>query len=628
MGSGIPNAAGGAAAGQPPAGAAPQADDVDDNKLAQCIERALGYTVDTTDFDADGHAAVQDLLVAALGVGKVEMETITETQPVINPITNEPVMVLKGTMQPVDDVMMQQPDFDPESIEPATQEVIADQYCRLRHFSWSQFHWEPVQNWSQCSWVAFDHWMTKKQIESKFKVTLDTEGGTESGAGVVGGDPKKPQAAKYKDLFCVHEIWDKKKKQRLFIAEAFTDGVLDQEDDPLGLQDFFPNPKPMFLNLRGDDLVPMPDYTFCAALFQQCNELSNRVGLMIKQIRDVGLYDSSVAELAMVKGNPPDGTLIPVNGLAARIAQAGGKADGTINSVLARWDNSTTVNVLNELLQTTEVFKQRIFEIYGVPDIIRGSTDPNETASAQQIKAQWADVRIGEKVRIVALFFRDVFRIMAEIMAERFETDVLEKMTGITLNPAEIQVLRSDYGRCYAIDVESDSTMVQDEAAEQEQRMSMLNAISTFAEKLLPAVQQNVLPADLAKEMLLTGLGAFKFGRQLEQSINNLPGTIQQLGQQQQQIGNLSQQLKQANEMAAQLQKQIQGFNAQKEQRENVKAMSDVQSKAVGNQKTQADTEHTQVLTAAEAQDIRHRAMEPIPLPEPNVVQIHPKGAA
>ena len=76
-------------------------------------------------------------------------------------------------------------------------------------------------------------------------------------------------------------------------------------------------------------------------LFQQCNQLSNRIGSMIKLVKEVGFYDASVPELSQLRGNPPDGTYVPIAGMAQRIAQAGGKADGTVNSVLARWDNAS-----------------------------------------------------------------------------------------------------------------------------------------------------------------------------------------------------------------------------------------------------------------------------------------------
>ena len=53
---------------------APQPPIADDNKIAQTLERAIQYVIDTTTFDADSHAAVNDFLVTSLGVAKVEID--------------------------------------------------------------------------------------------------------------------------------------------------------------------------------------------------------------------------------------------------------------------------------------------------------------------------------------------------------------------------------------------------------------------------------------------------------------------------------------------------------------------------------------------------------------------------
>lgn len=589
-----PSAQPGAMGSQPGAGQAPP---VDDNKLAQCLERALSYTIDTTSFDADGHMAVNDLLVTALGVGKIEMATETESKPIINPVTQQPVMLDEDTGQPFD------PTIHTGNPIPAMQDVITHQECNLKHFSFSQFHWEPQQHWSNVSWVAFDHWMTKEEIEDQFDVDFEAASGSQDG----GSDPgeKKPQATKYKTQYRVSEIWDKGEKQRLFLCEDYSQGLLqDPEDDPLGLQDFFPCPKPMMLNVRGDDLVPQPDYTYCEALFNYCNNLSNRIAVLTKQIKNIGFYDAGFPELMQLT-NITDGSLIPVANLGARIAALGQIGKSGYDALVAAQDNTGKVDVVKALMELGDLAKARIWEIYGVADIQRGDTNPDETATAQNIKAEWANIRVGERIRIVALFFRDVFRIMAEIMAEKFQPEILEQMTGLKLTPQEIEVLRSDYGRCYVIDVESDSTIVQDEFAQKQQRIEFLNTVTGYIEKILPAIQQNMLPADLAKELLLFAINTFKDGRQLEQSINQLPGTMQQLASQQQQLVQAQQGTKILQTQIQQMQKALQGVNQQKEQRENVKTAADVQQKS-------ADTSETEVDTAIKAQDLQNQAYVPV----------------
>jgi hypothetical protein len=554
-----------------------QAEVIDENKLALAIERSLTYTIDTTGFDADGHASVNDYIVTGLGQAKIEMHTETAVVPVMDPLSGQPILDEEG--------------------QPITQTVIKSQKVKLRAFSWKQFRWEPNQHWDNVSWVAFDHWMTADQIKEQFDVTMqrDVTSGETSPA------PDKPEAAKYKSLHRVSEVWDKERRKVIFVTDDHTD-VLEEREDKLGLEDFFPCPRPMMLNVKGDDLVPKPDYTFCASLFEYVNSLTTRIMALTRQVKDIGFYDASFQELsALVTKN--DGDLIPITDLAAKIAAIGTVGRSGYDAVVAKQDNTGKVTVLQELMALREAAKANIWETYGVADIQRGATNPNETATAQRIKADWTNVRVGERIRGVALFFRDVFRIMAEIIAEHFQPDQLYAMTGLQLNEAEMRILRSDLGRCYAIDVESDSTVVQDESAEKEQRMEFLGAITSYIEKMLPAIQQNILPADLGKELLLFAVNTFKNGRQLEDAINALPDTAQQLTQLTQQNQQAQQENQQLQQQVQEQGQQLQQVNAGKEQRENIKTMT-------GAQKTAADTQRTQVETALIAEEAQGKAQE------------------
>jgi len=579
----------------------PQPPPVDDNKIAQAMERALSYTIDTTEFDSDGHMAVNDLLVAGLGIAKVEMQTDTESQPVLNPMTGEPIMLDDETGQPFDPMI-----HTGEPI-PAMQDTVVDQVCNLVAFGWNQFRWEPQQHWNNVTWVAFDHWLTADQIKDKWDVDL-----SKNGIGGTGGmkTPNKPDSNMYKEQYCVHEIWDKDKKQRIFICEELEE-ELQSEEDPLGLKDFFPCPKPMMLNVKDDDLVPAPDYKYCAPMFKECTRLTDRIMSLTRQIKDVGFYDASFSTELQDINKLEDGALKPIANLQARLEALKPGSSGYDSVVMMR-DNTGKVSVVQELIQLREQTKQNIWEIYGVSDIQRGSTDPNETATAQSIKAQWGDIRVGERIRIVALFFRDVFRIMSEIMAEKFQPDILEKMTGIQLTDAELQVLKSDYGRCYAIDVESDSTVVQDEYAEKQNRLEFLTTVTGYLQQILPGIQHGLIPADLGKELMLFAVNTFKNGRQLEQAINSAPGTIQQISQFQQTAQQAQQQVQQLQKQLQDTQKQLQQVNAGKEQRENIKTATDAQSKQVSDQKTAAETTRTELETAQIAQGIHEQASSPI----------------
>lgn len=616
-GPGQPPAPMGAAPGQPQT-QSPQPQ-IDDNKIAQTLERSLQYVIDTTPFDADSRATVLDMLIGGLGIAKVEIDVETQDIPAIGPDGEE-----------LDDIDEDgQPRLDDQgNPQPLMQTVITDQSVRLRHFALNQFRWEPQQHWTSVSWIAFKHLMTADEIEDEWGIELSNPGaGARRGDrnGGSGLDDQKPASDKYERQFDVYEIWNKPEREVIFVCPNH-DAAFEIRPDPLKLKGFFPCPKPMMLNIKGNDLVPQPDYSKCENLFMTANEFYGRVDSLTRQVKDVGFYDGSFIELADLM-TADDGTLVPINNLAARLAAINpGASNAGFDAIVCKQDNTEKVKTIGVLMQQLADIEDKIWKSYGVSDIQRGSTNPNETATAQNIKSEWADIRVGQRIRIVALFFRDIFRLMADIIST-FKPEVLFKMTGIQLSPAELAVIQSDVGRCYAIDVESDSTVVQDTSAIQAERTQMLQAVTGYLKELGPMMQQNQIPADLGKELLLFVINTFKSGRQIEDAINNLPGTMQQLTTQQQTIQQLQQQMQNLIKQNQAQAKALGAIKQGQEQRANAETALKMQAAPIENAKkaadvgkTQAETEHTQVLSAAEAQNVAHQAASPHPTANPQVL--------
>jgi hypothetical protein len=521
-----------------------------EDRIAQAVQRGLEFTLDTTGFSDHGHRLIDDFLVGGLGIAKVELETEVAEGPVINPVDQQPILDEKG--------------------EPVLQKIIKRQSLRLRHFHWSKFGWEPGKDWEASDWERFEHDMTRDEIKERFSVDLESsavrpEGGTSG-----------PNANKYQETVCVHEIWDKKKKVQIFVCDQH-DTPLEVNEDPLRLEGFYPNPKPMMLNIKPDELVPKPDYQFVQRQCENIQVLSARIHGLTKNIKDVAFYDAQLNELAQLN-TAKDGTKIPVKNLAERL-NAAGPGRMSFDAVVANQDNTSKATVLSTLIQQRDIEKNALFEALGIADIVRGATVASETAAAQTIKSQWANVRIGPKIQAVSFFFRDVFRIMGEIISEHFEPEQLDKMSGMQLSPDEVGQLKDDLTRTYAIDIEADSTMAQDDAEEKGQRLEMVNTITGYLEKLLPAVQQNMMPADLVKQTLLFVLRSFKYGRQLEETINQLPEGLEQLQGLEQQLQQTQQQLEQATQQSQQLQQQMQQVDQAENARKDAVAQADIQLK-------------------------------------------------
>lgn len=519
-----------------------------DDNIAQAIERALGFTIDTTSFDANGHLVVDDYLVGACGVAKVELETQVGEAPVIDPMTQQPIIGDDG--------------------KPLMQKIIKRQSVKLRHFHWSMFGWEPGKDWESCDWIRFRHELTPEEIEDRWGVELDMASE---------GEPKgtlTPKANQYKATLNVDEIWDRKTRRQLFVCEEHNE-PLEVVDDPLRLEAFYPCPKPIFTNLRTDRLVPKPDYMFIQTQCASINRLTQRIELLTKQIKDVGFYDASLSELASL-ATANDGDRIPVKNLMERLNKS---TKGDFDQVMAVQDNSTRVIVLRELMQQREAEKAVVFETLGISDIIRGATEASETAEAQKLKSQWGNVRIGPKMRDIAGFFRDVFRLFAEIIAEHFEPDQINRMAGMELTPEEIGTMKDDLSRSYAIDVETDSTIAADDAAERAQRLEMVKAMTDYLGVYLPLAQQNLIPAEMVKQTLLFVLASFKYGRQLEDSITQMPDSVAQLQKLAGELQQCQQQLQQSQEQGQQMQAELAKADQAKQARDDALAQADVQLK-------------------------------------------------
>lgn len=249
------------------------------------------------------------------------------------------------------------------------------------------------------------------------------------------------------------------------------------------------------------------------------------------------------------------------------------------------------MTVVRELQTLLAGEKQRLDESNGIADIVRGSTNPNETAKAQTIKDNWANLRLARKTGDVSSCIRDLFRIMTEIMCEHFTPQTWYLTTGMQPDPQVMQIMKSDVSRSLAIDVETDSTIALEDEEEKRQRIEFLNYVSPFLQQMLPAIQSGALPADIGKELLLFAIRSFKHGRQLEDAIEAAPGTMQQLTQLNQALQQAQQQAQQTGQQLQQAQQQIAQFDQQKQQVDGQKAQGQIM-------KVQADAQNTQQQAA------------------------------
>lgn len=523
---------------------------------SKITERTLEYLLDTDlgnqeTFD-DGMA---DSVLAALVPGRAQVWVKYDATLVDKPLSMPQEAIEEG-----------EPGEALEH-ETKTYEAVEGETVCTEFVPWDRFLHGYGKRWADVPWVGRMHVMTKEEVEDNFgqeiaaKVEFTTSVVDEEDNGQ--GDDAKERATSEAKFATIYEIWHKRSKKVFFISSAFPDAPLKVVDDPLKLSGFFPCPKPLMFVKKVSTLTPSTLYSTYAAQAKELDRVSTRINKIVVALKVRGMYDATVEGLDKVL-QADDNQLIPAENVAAM------QQGQTIEKALWLVPIDKLINVLQQLYAQRQQVKQVIFEITGIADIMRGSSQASETLGAQQIKNQWGTLRLKRSQREVQRFARDILRLMAEVAVTKLSPETLKKMTGLPIPlaaekeqakqvmqqiqaqpqppqmpgqppapppqiPPEIQtaaslpsweeilaLLQDDIQRSYRIDIETNSTVDLDATEDKQDISELLNALAQFFNGVGPMVQSGSLPFDAAKAMLLGVVRRFRFGRDVEEVLSQM----------------------------------------------------------------------------------------------------------
>jgi hypothetical protein len=330
----------------------------------------------------------------------------------------------------------------------------------------------------------------------------------------------------------IYEIWNKESGYVCWLSKSLGQ-VIEEMEDPLGLEEFFPCPPPIYATLTTDTLVPIPDYTLYQDQANELDVLADRIDGLIKALQLKGVYNSAIPELSRLFTEAENGTLIPVANWVA-FAESKGLA-GAIDVL----EILPLAQALGEAYKAFEQVKQQIYELTGISDIIRGQTMASETATAQQIKNNYASMRLKVYQDEVEKFTQRLLQLKAQIICNKFDDSTLLQMAAADqlsqadqqLIPQAIQLLRNNVLRNFRVEVATDSMIYQDEQQEKQDRLEFLGAVSGFIEKAVQAGQMAPALIPLAVEMLKFGVSGFRVGKTMEGTIDQAAQALQQQAQ-------------------------------------------------------------------------------------------------
>ena len=481
------------------------------------LERVVEYEVTQfNDFDSAMRGVVEDRLLPGRGTAWVRYEPIIVGQEAPETTT---------------------PKLDPqEGVEITNTEEIErvdSAHSPVDYVYWTDFLHSPARTWDEVWWVSRWVYMTPEEGIERFGDVFKNVPLHDQNDDI---DAKNPMTAKatYGKKAKVAEIWNKRTKKVCWVAKGYPQ-ALDERDDPLELEQFFPCPKPLLATTTNGSMIPVPDYCEYEDQAQELDNLTQRIYLLVKACKAVGVFNAEFKELGRLFTEGVDNKLFPVTAWAAMSEKGGLK--GAIDML----DTSAIIKTLQQLYQSREVVKQSIYEICGISDIIRGASNANETLGAQQLKANFGSLRLRATQGDVARFATDLFRIKAQIVCKFYPPELIVEMSGVMNTPegqnpqllqAAVQMLSNSTIRDFHIQVEADTLAQIDEQADKQNANEAVQAIGLFLRDALPMVQQAPEMLPMASEMLLFLVRRYRAGRSLESAIEQAMKSLQAKAQQ------------------------------------------------------------------------------------------------
>lgn len=481
-------------------------EDQDDDvaRVAGTILERLLKIKERDDYDTATKKAVQDRLVPGAGFNWFRYEP--KFEPGITPEITDP----EGNV-----------------LVPATQfERIVDEEVITDYVFWKDIIWSPCRTWEDCRWIARRVKMTKKDAKKRFGAAKAEKlayarGNPTSTSGSASDDPGS-EAVRYCEIW---ELWSKAENCRYWLSKG-VDEMLDEREVDFRLPKFWPCSRPLFALMSTTKMVPRPDYLLVQDQYKELDDVNNRISILVSALKVVGFFDQTNAELNSALESGANNRMIPVRNWSAFSDKGGMK--GSVDWLPL----DMVVATLDKLRQMRQEIVAQIYELTGISDIMRGATRATETATAQQLKAQYGSVKLQFLQLEVASFIQDGLNVKAEMIRNCFQPETIIERSNIMRTPdaplaqQAVELLQSPMFK-YRVEIYADSMAVPEFNAERDARMDYIRAVSEFLMSAQGIIQVAPQASTGLLKILQWGAAGFRVGRGIETVLDEMIKTVE-----------------------------------------------------------------------------------------------------
>lgn len=469
----------------------------DDVARVACLmyQRILQADVDPSgsDFPTNLKAALLDRLLPGLGVCRVRYDYVAEMQAAIDPATME-----------IEEV-----------------EKLLDENAPIEYVHWQDFLWGWGRTWAEVPWVGFRAWMTKNECVERFGAEISKSLVYKEQSPFpkqMGGKSFTTEQKSFEEKAEIWEFWCKDTRT-VYWWSPEQPMILDEIEDPLGLDGFFPIPQPLIANCTTTLWEPKADFVIAQDLYNEIDNLQQRIVHITRAIKVVGVYDESAGtSVARMLTEAAENQLIPVANWA--MFAEGGGLDGKM-----QWFPVQEVaGVLQTLISLRDQAIENLYQVTGMSDIMRGGkTDQYTSDGTNQLKAKFGSVRIQAMQEEFARFASDLEALKAEVISKHFDPATIVRQSAAQFLPTPdrelvmpaVELMKSPEVK-WRVDIRPESIAMIDYAAIKAERTEFLTTMATYIQSAQAAAREMPGALPLLLEMMKWGMSGFKGANYLE----------------------------------------------------------------------------------------------------------------
>lgn len=441
------------------------------NMACKMLEKALIWDLEQFDFDSVIKYARNDFLLSGCGM------VIERYKPFFGIIE----------------------DNEKKQIEIKINEQVNTEYLDPVNFIADS---EKVGIWEDCTWFAIRQYLTFDEAISAF--------GTEFHHTLYNNSFEGTKSVE------IFEIWDKKSQRVLYLSKSCPHKFLKVVERFSASDNFYPMPKPLLASTTNDSLIPVPDYVQIKPLLDELDGVTLRMQKTMKALKVSGCYDNSFPELASILNK--EVTLVSVSDFE-RLKSAGG-----IKNIVEFMPIEQYILALQSLAQRRQDIVNAIYEITGVSDIMRGSSNGDDTATAINKKTAFGTLRNQDRQNDMQRFIAELFKIKAEYICEYFASEKLlsflsQEEQFLPEAVAAVELLRKEHLRGMIMGIESDGIFAESER--NKQNIEAITTIHNIINQAFDIVSKQPALLNLYRQMINSVVSNLANARQYESVLNN-----------------------------------------------------------------------------------------------------------